>query len=73
MKEFLQTKMKKNNNYDNHDDENDEEHHYFKKVKLGFPYDMTKYTYWDEHTFKVFKKQMERHFGDRELVYNCLI
>jgi hypothetical protein len=34
---------------------------------------MSKYTTWDEHTFKYFKSQMERHFGDRPHIYNCLI
>ena len=46
---------------------------HLKKFRLSFEFDMSKYTTWDEHTFKYFKTQMARHFGDRPHIYKCLI
>jgi hypothetical protein len=46
---------------------------YQNKVNLHFHFDMSKYTSWDEFSFKCFKSQMEKRFGDGSQTYKCLL
>ena len=71
MKSFLTTKMKEKKvkmGFQDHEVEEEA-----KKVKLDYAFDMSKYTTWNEHTFKFFRFQMEKHFGDRPDTFQCLI
>jgi hypothetical protein len=45
----------------------------YENTKLSYNFDMSKYSVWDEATFQYFKTQIERQYGDRPLVYKCLI